>query len=321
MNERPHTVAIGAFIVGALLIAMILGIFLFDSGFGRDRETVIMVFDSSVKGLNVGAPVALRGVRVGQVTDIELMLDSDNQDVIMLVEANLREEGIRGLRRGRGSLTEELISRGMRAQLNAQSLLTGLLYVQLDFHPNSELVLADVDSPYVQIPTIPNDLQRIARKLEDLDFSRLADAVSAAASGISTLVNSEAFQALPASIKASMDALAGLSEELRGQLATSLPKLDRVLDGAAVTVATVNTELPALSAQARAGLAVTSKALTAFEQTMLEIDSLVAPDSATQYQLNQALRELAQAGRSLQLLARTLEEQPEALLRGKSGDH
>ena len=239
----------------------------------------------------------------------------------MLVEANLREEGIRGLRRGRGSLTEELISRGMRAQLNAQSLLTGLLYVQLDFHPNSELVLADVDSPYVQIPTIPNDLQRIARKLEDLDFSRLADAVSAAASGISTLVNSEAFQALPASIKASMDALAGLSEELRGQLATSLPKLDRVLDGAAVTVATVNTELPALSAQARAGLAVTSKALTAFEQTMLEIDSLVAPDSATQYQLNQALRELAQAGRSLQLLARTLEEQPEALLRGKSGDH
>lgn len=320
MNERPHTVAIGAFIVGALLIAIILGIFLLDSGFGRDRETVIMVFDSSVKGLNVGAPVALRGVRVGQVTDIELMLDSDNQDVIMLVEANLREEGIRGLRRGRGSLTEELISRGMRAQLNAQSLLTGLLYVQLDFHPNSELVLADVDSPYVQIPTIPNDLQRIARKLEDLDFSRLADAVSAAASGISTLVNSEAFQALPASIKASMDALAGLSEELRGQLATSLPKLDRVLDGAAVTVATVNTELPALSAQARAGLAVTSKALTAFEQTMLEIDSLVAPDSATQYQLNQALRELAQAGRSLQLLARTLEEQPEALLRGKSGD-
>ena len=100
MNERPHTVAIGAFIVGALLIAIILGIFLLDSGFGRDRETVIMVFDSSVKGLNVGAPVALRGVRVGQVTDIELMLDSDNQDVIMLVEANLREEGIRGLRRG-----------------------------------------------------------------------------------------------------------------------------------------------------------------------------------------------------------------------------
>ena len=61
MNERPHTVAIGAFIVGALLIAIILGIFLLDSGFGRDRETVIMVFDSSVKGLNVGAPVALRG--------------------------------------------------------------------------------------------------------------------------------------------------------------------------------------------------------------------------------------------------------------------
>ena len=59
-------------------------------------------------------------------------------------------------------------------------------------------------------------------------------------------------------------------------------------------------------------------ALIAFEEAMAEIDALVSADSATTYELNKALRELAQAGRALQLLAKTLEEQPEALLRGKS---
>ena len=70
MSEKPHTVAIGAFIVGALLIAISGLIFIGGSGFGSDRNKVFMVFDGSVKGLSVGAPVALRGVQIGQVTDI-----------------------------------------------------------------------------------------------------------------------------------------------------------------------------------------------------------------------------------------------------------
>ena len=61
-------------------------------------------------------------------------------------------------------------------------------------------------------------------------------------------------------------------------------------------------------------------ATAAFEKTMTDIEGLVAYDSATIYRLNQALQELTRAGRALQLLAKTLEEQPESLIRGKSGD-
>ena len=57
-----------------------------------------------------------------------------------------------------------------------------------------------------------------------------------------------------------------------------------------------------------------------FDLTVTEIGDLVADDSSTRYQLDKALRELALAGRALQLLAKTLEEQPEAILRGKSED-
>ena len=319
MSDKPHAVAIGAFVVGALLIAISVVLFFLGSGFS-DREKIIMVFDGSVKGLNVGAPVALRGVQVGQVTDIEIILDADTLELIMLVEADFRSDNIR--RRGKSSadLTEELIQRGLRAQLNSQSLLTGLLYIQLDFHTGSKLVLADIDSPHVQFPTIPTDLERITRKLQDLDFGKLANNLESATEGINTLVNSTAFQSLPADAQATMHSLTALSEQLKSQLATSMPKVDAVLDGAATTVATANAELPKLAVLVRGNLAELNKAIASFEKTMNSVNGLVSPGSATTFQLNQALRELALAGRSLQLLAKTLEEQPEALLRGRSGN-
>ena len=65
----------------------------------------------------------------------------------MVVEAELSNQNIR--RKGSATeddFTEELIARGMRAQLNSQSLLTGLLYIELDFHPNSPINLIDIDT-------------------------------------------------------------------------------------------------------------------------------------------------------------------------------
>jgi paraquat-inducible protein B len=319
MSEKPHTVAIGAFIVGAGLIALSLVIFLLGSQFG-DKEKVVMVFNGSVKGLNIGAPLALRGVQVGQVTDIEIILDEDSIELIMVVEADFHSKNIR--RRGSTDkdITEELIERGLRAQLQTQSLLTGLLFIQLDFHPGSKLVLADIDSPYFQFPTVPTDLERITKKLQDIDISNLSNDLENVVDGINTFVNNEEFQGMPASIKTTLDSLTGLSNQLQQQLAITAPKLDKVLDGAATTVATANTELPKLSALVRDNLKVLNTAIAAFENTMDDLDGLVAYDSATMYRLNQALRELSLAGKAVQELANTLEEQPESLIRGKRGD-
>ena len=312
MSEKPHTVAIGAFIVGALLIALATILFVLGSGFGN-KEKVIMVFDGSVKGLNVGAPLALRGVQVGQVTNIDLILDSDNVELIMVVEADFHSKNIRRQGSVTADLTEELIARGLRAQLNSQSLLTGLLYIQMDFHPGSDLNLADIDSPYFQFPTVPTDLERITKKLQDLDISKLVDDLEGIAKGLNVFVSSDEFQGMPAGLATTLDSLTGLSNQLQQQLATTGPKVDRILDGA-------NTQLPRLSDMVASNLETINDATVAFEKTMTDIEGLVAYDSATLYRLNQALQELTRAGRALQLLAKTLEEQPESLIRGKSGD-
>jgi paraquat-inducible protein B len=317
MNDRSHTVLIGAFIVGALLIAITGAIFLGSTGFGTDRQRISMVFDGSVKGLTLGAPVALRGVQIGQVTEIRLILDTDTVDVIMLVEAEINSSNIQ--RRGSitGSLMDELIARGMRAQLNTQSFLTGLLYVQLDFFPGSEVRLVNIESDYPQIPTIPTELERLQREIESIDIAKMADDLGSIAEGVNQFVNNPEFQTLPGDLQVALASFEAMTGELRSTLQTTGPKIDELLANANETVVTVNEELPQLSALAKENLRLLDEAILAFENAMIEIDGLVSEDSATTYELNKALRELAQAGRALQLLAKTLEEQPEALIRGK----
>ena len=319
MSEKPQTVAIGAFVIGASLILLVTLLFLLGSGFGS-KEKVVMVFDGSVKGLNIGAPMALRGVKVGEVTDIDLILDSSKTNVIMQVEANFDAENIHRKGIADVDLTEELISRGMRAQLNSQSLLTGLLYIELDFYPQSALNLVDIDSPYLQLPTVPTDLERITKKLQDIDISKLTDELESISNGVSTLIISTEFQHLPAHLTSTLDSVRELSAQMKEQLASTGPKLNTVLDETAQTVASANSQLPKLTALVEGNLKTLNSAIAAFEQGMSGIDGLVSPDSATLYQLNLALQEMTRAGRSLQSLANTLEAQPESLIRGKSGE-
>ncbi len=320
MSEKPRTVAIGAFVAGAILIAVTAVIFALGTGFGSERNKVVMVFEGSVKGLNVGAPVALRGVQVGQVTRIELVLDSQSSELTTLVEAEISGDNLRRTEAIPENLVQELIRKGMRAQLNTQSLLTGLLYVQLDFHPESKIKIADIDSPYLQIPTIPTGLEKLTRELESLDLVKMAGDMETIASGMAAFVGNEDFQQLPGQLRETIASLQTLSAQLQTQLGSTGNRLDTLLDNANGTMATANTELPQLAELTRQNLESLQQAITAFEKGMLQFQGLVDYDSNTVYELNKALQELGKAGRELQQLGRTLEEHPESLLRGRSDD-
>lgn len=320
MSDKPNTVAIGAFIVGAALIAISAILFLSGTGWGGNKSKFVMVFEGSVKGLTVGAPVALRGVQIGQVTNIHLVFDADTIDVTMMVEAEI--DGSRFETRGNAQdyVGDEMIAKGLRAQLNSQSLLTGLLYIQLDFHPDSPANIVAIDSLYSQIPTIPTDMQRITRQLEAMDFAAIAQDVQTIANSLSAFMGTEEFQKLPVDLHNTLASFETLSEQLKVQLTSSGPKLDHFLEGTSDTLRTLDAEIPKISASAIRTLEVLDTAMAAFGQTMKEIDNLVSDDSATTYALNKALREVSLAARELQLLAKSLEEHPEALIRGRSGE-
>ena len=319
MSEKPQAAAIGAFIVGALVIAVATLLYITGTGLGADRNKVVMVFDGSVKGLNLGAPVALRGVQIGQVTDIKIILDAETIDVIMLVEAEITPGNVQTVGGDtEADYTDDLIARGLRAQLNTQSLLTGLLYIQLDFHADKPIQLADIESDYTQIPTIPTDLERITREIEQIDIAKIAENLETIAEGLSEFVGSESFQQIPQDVQAALRSVQDLGTQISVQLESSGPQLDMLLAEATATMSTANRELPEITAAAKRSLVKLEEALAEVAQAADELEGLVSADSPTTYQLNEALKELAAASRSIKLLTRSLEEQPEALIKGRS---
>src|SRR5439155_9984162 len=141
----------------------------------KKSHKFICFFRGSLNGLNVGAPVKVRGVQIGSVAEIRLRLDpSDGRfkaergvlgSLPVILDVDESQLTARG-GTGEALKPEELngmIKHGLRAQLGTESLLTGLLYIEVDLHPGTplKLMLEPGSSPYLEIPTIPTNLQQV----------------------------------------------------------------------------------------------------------------------------------------------------------------
>jgi paraquat-inducible protein B len=170
MSQRANPVAIGAFVVGALvLVAIGLMVFGRIHLFHRPLQ-VVMYFDESVNGLAVGAPIAYRGVRVGSVTGIRVEVGTTRIAVFGEIEPQALVP-----KAGRKNAAEELhraIQGGLRAQLGLQSIVTGQLFVSLVLLPDATPVTVGLEPGLVEIPTVPTLLQQFVDRVE-----RVVDAV------------------------------------------------------------------------------------------------------------------------------------------------
>ncbi|MDJ0877333.1 MAG: MlaD family protein [Halieaceae bacterium] len=328
MSKPASTVTIGAFVVGAFLILFALLFLLSGDIFNRNTDKALVVFDGSLKGLNVGAPVAFKGVQIGEVVGFDVVVDSDTYEVMTPVLLRVEKGRVTQVDDGKEVRedvpTGALIERGMRAQLQLQSLLTGLLYVQLDFHPGTperfgEAELReryDIDEDYIIVPTIPTDLERLTRSLQEVDFGELAKDIRGLLNGIDRIVNDEDLQALPERASAMMLAIEELSRRLEGEVNTLSPDLQTLVTEAGGTMKTLNQDMPELTAGAEQAMEDLSVTLETAQQALKKMEYLLSDDSPMIYDLRKAAEELGAAGRSLQSLAETLETQPESILKG-----
>ena len=173
MGKRANPAVIGGFIVGAVVLC-IIGVLLF----GRlrlltDKQSFVLYFDSSVDGLNIGAPVDFQGVRIGSVTDIRVQYVTGKGEfripvVIEIEPDRIQQIDTRRTEAERRQFLHSLIERGLRAQLGMQSLVTGQLFVQLGFHPDTPVRLVGGENGRPELPTIPNPLQQASQEAQDL---------------------------------------------------------------------------------------------------------------------------------------------------------
>ena len=270
----------------------------------------VLFFEGSVRGLNIGAPVEFKGIKVGSVTDVRLEFDSSDTSFRIPVLVEIEPERV--IERGDDDTApyqtlKTLVERGLRARLQTGSLLTGQLFVELDMHPETPVRLVDVGGEIPELPTIPGSFDELAgsikgvlTKLEEIDFGAIGRELEGTLHGSNVLLNAP-------ELKASIVHLRDL-----------LGKLDRRADPLGE-----NIELAAKAAQEalrqlNAVLKPDSPLQHHYIQVAEQLDTLLKPDSPLQYQYIQMAEELSETARSIRNLVDHLERNPESLIFGKN---
>jgi paraquat-inducible protein B len=272
-----------------------------------EKIPFLVYFEGSVRGLNPGAAVEFRGLEVGQVTEIRLEYDPDTQRFRIPVMLALEPQRLAGYGAivspapADHSLMASLVRNGLRAQLANGNILTGELFVDLAFVPTAPAAELDTSGEVPVIPSVPNTLEalqasltQILNKIASLPVDQLVVSLTETAQGLESVVTSPDVQQAMHSLSSSMD-----------QLQQTLARVDR--------------ETGPLVASFKASADAAAATLRQAETTMGSLQRTVGPDSVFTNNVEDAMRELTRAARSIRVFADYLERHPEALIRGKAG--
>lgn len=322
MSKKVNPTSIGLFIVIGVAIG-VAGLLAFSSTrWFSSSIRCILYFDSSLNGLNEGAPVKYRGVRIGSVHRVMIHFNQATNDwympVIIDIQENLLQERLQGTRLFTDKATfQRVVQRGLRGSLEAESLVTGVLYVNLDVVPDApDPVFHELEPTYVEIPTRTTGIQELLLNLAHVDFKGLEEKISSLAVKIDTTLGtlkvgdmSEGITNLVASLNRVAtspeitNALVSVQTTLAAyrHLAEKLDsKVDPLADSATNTLAQANLTL----IQLRAGVQ--------------DLSNVISPDSPLRNDLSQALEQLAGAAQSISALTEFLQRHPNALITGRA---
>jgi len=138
------------------------------------KERSLLYFDGSVRGLSAGASVEFRGIQIGQVIDINAKFHAEKGEFIIPVLIEIEPERFGDQIKKtpsdeeRLSQLNKLVARGLRAQLKTGNLLTGQLFVDLDFYPDAPQAEVTLSGKHPVIPTIPTSLDEMTRSVKGL---------------------------------------------------------------------------------------------------------------------------------------------------------
>ena len=321
MNNKANPVVIGVFVVTALAIAIVAMTAFGASKFFQKTESAICYFKDSVNGLEIGAPVKYKGVTIGKVDDI-LIFPSPRNPRKSLIAAKLSIDTTTIKKRSLGSekvkdpkaQLEKQIQDGLRAKLNFQSIVTGMLYVELDY--------LDENKPYI---------------LHDIIKDDSSTEIPVEESGISDTI-----KMMENTLKeVSQIDFKGISENLNALLKTSNEKISQIdaaqinknlvqtLENANAIMAQAKSEN--LPAELKSALAQTKDMLASSKDTMQKANAaiesantfmenanaIVSPDSPFLYDISIFLKNLGATANSIKTLADFLDRNPSALLTGR----
>jgi paraquat-inducible protein B len=258
-----------------------------ESTFTPDHR-ILLFFDQSVRGLSPGAPVEFRGIPLGRVVEISFEhspVGDSRVPVLIEIDKGTLGSAVEDIK-DQGQLLSESVRRGLRAKLSTGSLLTGALFIDLDFVPAASPAELGRLGDYDVIPT------------ESSGLALLQDKVNVILAKLEALP----LEGTLAKFGTAADEIAVTVKDVRG----TLDEAEAMLAEARKLLASENTQ------------GITAE----LEATLKEVRGSVAslgPDGAVQGDLSRTLDELRSALRSFKVLSDSIEEKPNSLLFGREG--
>lgn len=332
MNNKANPVVIGAFVVSALAVLIIALTAFGASKFFEKTESAICYFRDSVNGLEVGAPVKYKGVTIGKVDNI-LIFPAPQNPRKSLIAAKLSIDTTTIKKRSMGETKskdpkaqmQSQIDDGLRAKLNFQSIVTGMLYIELDY--------IDEIKPY-RLHNAINYENAIEIPVEDSGISDTIKMMEHTLQEISQIDFKGIFENLNGLLKNSSEKIAQLDVKAINQnLVQTLENTNAILAQAknenlagelkeAIVQAKTTLEL---SQGAIGGLAEDAKKTMQKANAVMDgantlignANAIVSPNSPFLYDISLFLKNISSAANSIKALADFLDRNPNALLTGR----
>lgn len=340
MSKKANPTLIGIFTLASLILAGIAAVLF---GAGKYFETtypVLLYFDKSVNGLQVGSDVRFGGVRIGRVSSINVLVDTEGNRKIIPVVVELAEKSLGAINVGSGSgidfTTREGVRKavedGLRAGMKQESLVTGQLYIEFDILPAAEsFVYRPVEPPeHPVVPTVGTQIDELIagiadglKKFNALDLeglmNELRDVLSKSKDQIAALDM--------AKISDNLVAITDDVQRITGdeKLVSAVESLDRALIEIGDLAAKANEGIGPLLTDLRETISKTDASLVRIEEAAAEIQQaaggvsdLSNPRAPMLLQLQDVLRETRRASLALEELTNDVKRNPGTLLRGRA---
>ena len=319
MSQKANPTYIGLFIIVGVALGVI-GLVLFSSSrlFSSTFDCIVY-FNSSLNGLNVGAPVKFRGVTVGSVKRVMIRYNQATNDyampVIIEFQEDLLRERIDDPAEFRKEILKDRVERGLRASLQTESLVTGVLYVGLEVDPHAPAVYHQLEKIYFEIPSKPTEIQELMKNLASLDIAGLEKKLS----GLVTRLDTAIGELNLGAISAGVTNLVGSVNRVvtSPNLTNAVAELRAALEQYRLLAENVNRQVDPVASGLTNSLAKLNTTLEQLGGASQDLRGILSPDSALQHDLTLMLEQLASAAQSIAALIEFLERNPNALITGR----
>ena len=320
---RANPTAIGSFLIGAVIIIIAGTAILAGNTWFTNRTTFVSYFKETVNGLEEGAPVKFQGAPVGTVSNIRIQIDERDKTFQVQVEYEI---DIKSLRTQLGTyvnlsqqpVLDQQIKDGLRAQLQMESIVSGMLYIELNYRKDAKPPeLEPRATKWPEIPTTPSlmaalgtgagsvvaEVVRVLFKVNEMlaaiDIPEINAAVVASAQSVQRLVDAPELRAALKEVP-----------NMTAQLTRTMARVDTL-------AATANAAIDHMATDLKGATKEMHATLQSLRKTIDDTQGLLSTDSGLGFGLEAALVNLKDATNALRQLMNSLEQNPDMLLRGK----